>query len=48
MINSYVLGVGMWVVIGNEFVRQNIFFKIWSVCVKETTNAIRKGNQKRG
>lgn len=28
MINSYVLGVGMWIVIANEFYRQKMFFKI--------------------
>ena len=28
MINSYILGVGMWIIIANEFYRQKLFFKI--------------------
>ena len=32
MINSYVLGVGMWILIANEFYRQGVFFKICCVC----------------
>lgn len=28
MVNSYILGVGMWIVIANEFYRQKLFFKI--------------------
>lgn len=31
MINSYILGVGMWILIANAFYRQGTFFKIWCV-----------------
>ena len=31
MINSYLLGVGMWIIIANEFYRQGMFFKICRV-----------------